>query len=177
MADGRVEEAEAEFRVLLTRNAQNRTWQQAGSFLLGFERYALAREFLQKAAAGNPAANLDLATAIFFLEGPAKALSVLDQVPDSSGLAIICCLKAKILDAAGQAEESEKVLEQALQLSISHPQLAKEAALLLVRHGQKELALDFLTKAAGSDPDLCYALHRAGPDGQEQSSGKGAEGD
>ena len=64
LAEGRVEESEVEFRVLLTRNAPNRTWEQAGSFVLGFERYALARVFLQRAASANPAANLDLLSEI-----------------------------------------------------------------------------------------------------------------
>ena len=154
LAEGRVEESEVEFRVLLTRNAPNRTWEQAGSFLLGFERYALARVFLQRAASANPAANLDLATAIFFLDGPGKALMVLDQLPGQQRSGDYLLLKAKILDAAGQAAESEKVLEQGMQLSFSHPQLAREAALLLVRHNRKELALDLLTSAAGNNPDL-----------------------
>ena len=154
LAEGRVDEAEVEFRVLLKRNAQSRTWQRAGSFLVGFERYQLAREFLERAAAANPAANLDLATDLFFLEGPAKALSVLEQVPGKERSGDYLLLKAKVLDAAGQAAEAEKVLEQGLQLSISRPQIAREAALLLVRHGRKELALEFLAKAAGSNPDL-----------------------
>jgi tetratricopeptide (TPR) repeat protein len=154
LAAGRVEEAENEFRVLLTRNAETRTWQQAGSYLLGFERYQLAREFLERAAAADPAANLDLATATFYLEGPAKALSILEQVPVQQRSGDYLLLKAKILDAAGQAAESEKVLEQGLQLAVSRPQIAREAALLLVRHGRKELALEFLAKAAGDNPDL-----------------------
>ncbi len=154
LAAGRIEEAEAEFRVLLTRNAQSRTWQQAGGYLLGFERYQLAREFLKRAAAEDPAANLDLAVATFYLEGPAKALSVLEQVPVQQRSGDYLLLKAKILDAGGQPGESETVLEQGLQLAISRPQIAREAALLLVRHGRKELALTFLAKAAGDNPDL-----------------------
>jgi len=54
----------------------------------------------------------------------------------------------------GQEVESERVLEDGLQLSISHPQLARETALLLVRHNQKDLAIRFLAKAAGDNPDL-----------------------
>ena len=154
LAEGRVDEAEAEFRVLLTRNAESRTWQQAGSFLLSFERYPLARDFLERAAPGNPAANLDLAIAVFFLEGPAKALSILEQVPGQQRSGDYLLLKAKILDAAGQGGESENVLEQGLALPISRPQIAREAALLLVRHDRKELALEFLAKTAGSDPNL-----------------------
>ena len=154
LAEGRVDEAEAEFRVLLTRNAESRTWQQAGSFLLSFERYPLARDFLERAAPGNPAANLDLATAVFFLEGPAEALNILEQVPGQQRSGDYLLLKAKILDAAGQPGESENVLEQGLELPISRPQIAREAALLLVRHDRKELALEFLAKTAGSDPNL-----------------------
>jgi tetratricopeptide (TPR) repeat protein len=157
LTEGRVEEATAEFRVLLTRNAEDRIWQAAGSFLLGFEQYSLAREFLQRAVVGKPAANLDLAIAIFFLEGPAPALRTLEQVPDREKAGDYFLLKAKILDAAGQGDEAEKVLERGLELSISRPQLARQAALLLVRHNRKQLALDLLAKADRANPDLLLA--------------------
>jgi tetratricopeptide (TPR) repeat protein len=154
LAEGRVEEAEVEFRTLLTRNAENRIWQEAGRFLVSFERYQLAREFLERAAAGNPAANLDLATALFYSDGPAKALGVLERVPTEQQSGDYFLLKGKILDAAGHWGEAEKVLKQGLQLSTSNARIAREAALLLVRHDRKELALEFLTKAAGNNPDL-----------------------
>ena len=154
LTEGRVEEAEAEFRMLLTRNAENRIWQQAGRFLVSFERYQLAREFLERAAAANPSANLDLATAMFHSEGTAKALAVLERVPAEQQSGDYYLLKGKILDAAGHWEEAEKVLQQGLQLSISNPQIAREAALILVRHDRKEVALEFLAKAAGNNPEL-----------------------
>lgn len=154
LTEGRVEEASAEFRVLLTRNAENRIWQEAGSFLLGFEQYPLAREFLQRAVTGRPAANLDLAIALFFLEGPGAALRTLEQVPDKEQAGDYLLLKARILDAAGQGDEAEKVLQRGLQLSVSRPQLAQQAALLLVRHDRKQQALDLLAKADRANPDL-----------------------
>ncbi len=154
LADGQVEDAVAEFRVLLTRNADNGTWQQAGSFLLSFEQYALAREFLERAVGGNPAANLDLAAAVFFLDGPAKALTTLDGVPAAQRSGDYLLLKAKILDAAGQGSEAEKILRQGMSLSISRPQIAREAALLLVRDDHKEQALQVLARSASGDPDL-----------------------
>ena len=154
LTEGQVQDASIEFRALLTQNAENRTWQQAGSFLLSFEQYQLAREFLQRAADGNPAANLDLAIALFHLEGPEKALSTLECVPEPQRSGDYLLVKAKILDAAGRGGEAEKVLEQGLQQTISRPQLAKEAVLLLVRHNRKQAALDFLSKEAGSNPDL-----------------------
>jgi tetratricopeptide (TPR) repeat protein len=154
LTEGRVEEATLEFRALLTRNAESRIWQQAGSFLVGFEQYQLAREFLVRAAVETPVANLDLAIALFFLEGPSAALHTLEQVPEKERSGDYLLLKAEILDAAGQGSEAEKVLEQGRQLSISRPQIARQAALLLVRHDRKEMALDLVSKAAGNDPDL-----------------------
>ena len=54
LTEGSVEEATLEFRALLTRNAESRIWQQAGSFLLSFEQYQLALEFLLRAKAEVP---------------------------------------------------------------------------------------------------------------------------
>ncbi len=154
LADGRVDEATVEFRLLLTRNAENRVWQEAGDFLLGFEQYPLAREFLERAAAARPAANLGLAVAVFSIEGPAAALKVLDRVPEAERTGDYLLLKAKILDAAGETDESEKVLDQGLRFSVSQPRIAQQAALLLLRHNRRDAALDLLTRAAGTDQDL-----------------------
>ena len=146
---GRTQEAEREFRILLTRNADARIYQQAGRFLLTFERYQLAREFLERAGA-----TLDLAIAIFFLEGPANALAILDRAPNQQNSGEYWVLKAKILDAAGKSAESEQALEQALHQPISHAQFAQQAALLLVQHNRNEQAIEFLAKAAHGDADL-----------------------
>src|SRR5262249_54011470 len=83
---------------LLTRNAENRTWLEAGRFLLGFDQYRLAREFLERAAAANLAANLDLAIAVLFAEGPVKALDALERLPEKDRSGDYFLLKAQILD-------------------------------------------------------------------------------
>jgi tetratricopeptide (TPR) repeat protein len=54
LADQQKEEALREFRLLLGRNANGQVWEEAGSVLLSSKEYALAREFLQRAAAGLP---------------------------------------------------------------------------------------------------------------------------
>jgi tetratricopeptide (TPR) repeat protein len=154
LTEGRREEAMAEFRVLLTRNAENRTWQQAGTFLLSFEQYSVAREFLERATATDPAANLDLTAAIFFTDGPEKALRTLENLPEAQRSGDYFLLKARLLDAAGRAAEAEALLDQGLRLSISRPRLVKDAVLLLVRHDRNRQALELLDKAAGKDPDL-----------------------
>ncbi len=122
--------------------------------MLHFEQYPLAREFLQRAAAGKSANNLDLAIALFFAEGPEKALNALEQAPESERSGDYLLLKASLLDAAGRRAEAEKILERGLPLSISRPQIAQQAALLMVRNDRKDRALEFLEKAAGANPEL-----------------------
>ena len=91
LTEGSVEQAKSEFRTLLTLNAESRIWHQAGSLLLGFEQYAVAKEFLLRATVQTPAANLDLAVAIFFLEGSATALSTLERVPETGTVRRTTC--------------------------------------------------------------------------------------
>ena len=107
-----------------------------------------------RAATEIPAANLDLAIALLFLEGPPAALKTLEQVPEKERSGDYLLLKAEILDGAGQGAEAEKVLEQGCSFPISRPQIARRAALLLVRHDRNDLALDLVSRAAGNNPDL-----------------------
>ena len=148
-ADGRPEEAAAEFRELLTRNPDDRIWEQAGAALVRAEQYELAREFLRKAAPGRPAVRLDLAIALFFTEGPKQALEVIEKAPE--GDRDVLLMKARILDAAGQDVES--VLKEGLGQSMPRPQVAQQTVLLLLRHDRKSEALAFLDKAVRRYPD------------------------
>lgn len=153
-ADGRVQEGSTEFGVLLASNAGPQLWHQAGTFLLGVEQYRLAREFLERASAGEAAANLDLAMAVFHDAGAAEALQILERVPAGDRSGDYYLLKARILDAAGRSAESEQVLELGLPLVASRPQISRDAALLLVRHNRTPAAIDLLNRTAGSSPDL-----------------------
>ena len=74
LADGRKEEALQEFRVLLKLNSSGKVREDAGSVLLSSGDYELAREFLQLAVEEKPSARLGLATALFYVDGPPKAL-------------------------------------------------------------------------------------------------------
>jgi Flp pilus assembly protein TadD len=156
LADGSWEEASAEFRELLTRNADSRIWEQAGAALVRAERYKLASEFLQRAAPERPAARLDLAIALFFTEGPKQALQAIEKAPE--GDQDVLLMKARILDAAGLAGEAEKALEEGLRRAMPRPQVAQQTALLLLRHNRKGEALDFLGKAIKSHPDNAALL-------------------
>jgi tetratricopeptide (TPR) repeat protein len=153
LAEGRIEEAAATFRELLALNPGSAISHRAGTTLLRFEQYALARDFLQRAATEMPAARLDLAMALFFTDGPERALKVLEQVPEGQEAGDYLLMKATILDAAGQIAEAERVLERSLDRSISRPRLAQEAALLLVRHNHPAKALELIGRALKAAPD------------------------
>ena len=148
LADGRTDEAAAEFRELLTLNADSRIWERAGQSLLAAGQYALARDFLQRAAAP-----LDLAIALFFTDGPQAALQAIAKVPAGEQAGDYLLMKARILDAAGQGAEAADALREGLRLSPSRPEVARQTALLLLRHGQKTEALELLGRAATSSPE------------------------
>jgi tetratricopeptide (TPR) repeat protein len=151
LVDGQSEEAAGEFRTLLTMNADSRIWAEGGAALVGAEQYALALEFLERASAETPAARLDLAIALFFTDGPKRALQVIDTVPEGEQAGDYLLMKARILDAAGQSAEAENVLQEGLRRSISRPHVAQQAALLLLQHHRPAEAQNILGLALQSN--------------------------
>jgi Flp pilus assembly protein TadD len=152
LAEGRAEEAAAVFRELLAANPPSALLHEAGTTLLRFEQYALAHEFLERAAQETPAARLDLAICLYFTAGPQTALKALEQVPDGEDTGDYLLLKADLLDAAGHIAEADRVLDESLHHSISRPRLVEEAALLLIRHQQNGKALDLVERVLKSMP-------------------------
>jgi len=138
---------------LLALNPPGAILQKAGSALLAHEQYPLAGEMLERAASEIPSARLDLAIAIFYSQGPEPALKVLEKVPDRVDRGDYLLMKARILDAAGQAPEADRAIEEGLRYAISRPRLAEESALLLVGHNQAAKALDLIGAAMQSTPD------------------------
>jgi tetratricopeptide (TPR) repeat protein len=141
-ADGRLDDAIAEFRRLLSFSADASIWEQAGRALLQAEQYELARVFLERAGA-----RLDLAIAVLQTDGPAPALRVLDELPESDRDGDFLLLKARILDAAGRLEEAGKLLTESLGRASVRPEVVPQAALLLARRRRGEEALDLLARA------------------------------
>jgi tetratricopeptide (TPR) repeat protein len=153
LTDGRVDEAAGEFGALLAMHAENRIWAEAGASLVRCEQYELGRQFLERAAAETGAARLDLAVAMFFTAGPTQALQVIEKVPEGEQAGDYLLMKARILDAAGQGAEAEKVLREGLRHATFQPQVAQQAALLLLRHNRQAEALDVVRRAIKSSPD------------------------
>lgn len=153
LADGRVEDALREFRGLLTKNLDSETREKAGRSLLAAEQYELAREFLEPAAAERASARLDLALAVFHTAGPEPALQTLEETRETDQTGDYFLVKARILDAAGRAEEAGRVLQQGLRATTTRPEVARQAAILLVRHDRNAEALDLLGRAMESAPE------------------------
>lgn len=153
LADNQKEEALREFRVLLGRNASGETWEEAGTLLLRSGEYVLAREFLQQAAAVRPSARLDLAIAVFHVDGPEQALVFLEKLPAAELTGDSLLLKADILHAAGRKAEAEETLNQGLEQVSSQPRVVERAVLLLVRLDRKEDGLHLLEEATRTNPE------------------------
>jgi len=153
LADGKNEEGVREYRVLLGLNAGAKVWEQAGSFLLGAREYALAREFLQRAAPERPSARLDLAVAVFYTDGPEPALQLLEAIPKEETTGDVLLLKANVLDAAGKASEAERTLDEGLRQLSVNPRMVQQATILLLRRNRKADALVLLDKAIRANPE------------------------
>ena len=153
LADNQKEEALQEFRVLLGRNASGESWEEAGALLLRSGEYALAREFLQRAAAARPSARLHLAITLFHADGPEQALVYLEKLPAAELTGDALLLKADILHAVGRKAQAEETLNQGLEQVSSQPEVVQRAVLLLVRLDRKEDALHLLEEAIRTNPE------------------------
>jgi tetratricopeptide (TPR) repeat protein len=140
LTEGRTDEAITTFRELLAANPGPEASREAGTTLLRFDQYSLAKDFLER----DPNARLDLAIALFFTEGKDAALKALEQIPGGRDTGDAQLLKAVILDNPEAISTRQ---------AISRPRLAEQAALLLVHHKQGEKALELLRQALQSTPD------------------------
>jgi tetratricopeptide (TPR) repeat protein len=154
LAEGNQEDANHELHELLRLNAPADLCRRAGAALVEAGQYALAREFLERAAASLPAARLDLAIAVFFTTGAPQALEALGPSPEGDLAGDYLLLKARLLDAAGQTAAAQQALDQGLRLSVSRPQVAEQAALLLLRSRREQEALDLLARALRASPGV-----------------------
>jgi tetratricopeptide (TPR) repeat protein len=160
LAQGRIEEAAAEFSRLLGLNPPPATCHQAGTALLEAEQYDLARQFLERAVGERPGARLDLAVALFFSRGFKEALDAIGEPPPGQPAGDYLLMKARILDAAGRPEEAQRALRDGLTRPVSRVQILGQAAMMLVAHHHPAEALQVLDRAIGQapgNPDLLLA--------------------
>lgn len=152
LADGRTDEALAEFRHLLELNAGAQIWEDAGRVLLSAGHHQLARQMLERAVGERPSARLNLATALFYTEGPEAALECLRQIPAEEADGDALLLEAGILEAAGHRAEAVRRLEEGLKRTATQLAVVERAAALLVRFERHQDALELIEKAIASSP-------------------------
>ena len=153
LADGKAGEAGVVFRELLALNPPGTILEKAGSALLAHEQYASGGRDARTRRLRDTVGAVGPGHGSFYSEGPKAALEILEKVPEGVDRGDYLLMKAKILDAAGQAAEAERTIEEGLGYAISRPRLAEESALLLVGHGQAAKALELIGAAMQSTPD------------------------
>src|SRR5207253_640741 len=105
LEEGQMEQAATAAHAIANLKTGAAVTADAGRALLEARQFALARELLDKAAAADPSAGLelDLAIAVFQTSGPAEGLRQLEKVPPSRRSAGYHLARAQMLDASGKA--------------------------------------------------------------------------
>lgn len=147
LADGREAEAEKEFRLLLTLNADAQTFAQAGRTLLEAGRFELALPFLEQSGA-----TLERAIAIFNTAGAEAALAALARVPEDQRSGEFMLMKARILDSLGRTQEAAQLLTATAAWKTASPQIGEQAAELLVKHNRYRDAAQLLSQTVAAAP-------------------------
>jgi tetratricopeptide (TPR) repeat protein len=122
-----------------------------GRILLDFDQFDLARPFLEQAMTAEPSASsvrIDLATALFHLEGPQAALSKLDGTPTENWTGDFYLLQAQILDSLGKTQEAADALNRGIRAAPTQPVLYMQAAGFLLKNKLYHEALDLLEQAS-----------------------------
>ncbi|HUS05023.1 MAG TPA: tetratricopeptide repeat protein [Bryobacteraceae bacterium] len=161
LAEGELNAAVHEFRELLSGRADPALLRKAGAALMAAGKYAPAKELLERAAQEDEQARIDLAWAVFSMDGMPTALEMLKRVPAASRGADYLLMRARILDAVGQTPEAAGILQKGLQQHPSHTEFARQASFLLLRQGQAGQAIELLNRAiqkSPGDPDLLLRL-------------------
>ena len=155
LAEGKTDEGLGIFLEL--RNVQDPSLlASSGRILLEFERYELARPFLESAITAAPAmsaARLDLAIALFHLQSPDTALSELDKTPAEDRKGDYYLLRAEILDSLGKIDEAANALNRGIQAAPTRPSLYYQATGFLLKHKLYHEALALLEQVARVLPD------------------------
>jgi tetratricopeptide (TPR) repeat protein len=147
LADGQTAEAAAAYRDLMTRNADRGIWLRAGAALVQAGDYHLAQEFFERAGA-----RLDLAICLFFTAGPRQALETLDKATEEERTGDYFLMRARILDAAGEPDAADEALQEGLRRASLRPDVAEQAAFLLLRRNRAAEALAVIERSSQANP-------------------------
>lgn len=159
LAQGKTAEGLDVFRELRSAASDPETLAACGSILIEFEQYELARQFLERAPA-TPSSRLDLAIALFRLEGAAVALPELRKTPAAERKGDYYLLEAELLDSLGRIQEAADSLNRGIRAAPARADLYFQASGFLLKHKLYHEALALLERACGILPDA-RELHLA----------------
>jgi tetratricopeptide (TPR) repeat protein len=154
LEEGHVDQAAVAARAIEKLKPGAAVLADAGRALLEARQYAPARALLEKAAAADPSAGLelDLAVAVFETSGAADGLRQLDRVSQAHRGAAYELARARMLDASGKPDEAIAAMNRAIEGTPKDPDLYWQASVLLHRNGSDKEALTILEKAEQSLP-------------------------
>ncbi len=154
LEEGQTAQAAAAARTIANLKTSAAMMADAGRALLEARQYAPARELLERAAAADPSAGveLDLAIAVFETTGPADGLRQLQNVPSAHRAAGYYFARARMLDASGKSEDAIAAMKRAIETSPKDPELYWQASVLLHRSDRDKDALELLSRAEQSMP-------------------------
>ena len=157
MADSQIEGAVQCAHQILALNPPPGALAKVGHILAGADQFALAKQFLDKAAeSGAPSFDLllDRAIAASHAVSAEAGLNLLNEVPEAERSGDYYLARAQMLDAAGQFEPAVNALNQALRSAPRRPELYREAAFFLLKHNRTREASALLEEGARLLPDV-----------------------
>jgi tetratricopeptide (TPR) repeat protein len=154
LEEGRMDQAAAAARAIANLKPNAAVTADAGRALLEARQYAPARELLEKAAAADPSAGLelDVAIAVFQTSGAVAGLRQLERVPPARRGADYYFARARMLDASDKPEGAIAAIHRAIEASPKDPDLYWQASVLLQRNGRGKDALPLLSDAERAMP-------------------------
>ena len=159
LAAGRVEQARQTFKALLSLKLDARTALSAGKSLLSAGQPELALPFFERATDQDPSARLGTALARAQMMQPAAGLVVLENVAENARTPEYQLIRGLLLAGASRRDEAVQALELGFEAGTERPELALEAARLLVVFGHEPQALRLLERVAlpGAEVQLARA--------------------
>ena len=149
LEENQMDQAAATAKIIAGLHAGPAVLADAGRALLEARQYSAAKELLDKAAAADPSAglDLDLSVAAFHTVGPVEGLRQMNRVAAARRNADYYSARAQMLDALEKGGEAIAAMEQAIQVSPKRPDLYWQAAVLLSRNHRSGEALELLDRA------------------------------
>ncbi len=157
IGDSRLQQAVQCASQILALNPPAGTLATVGHLLTGADQFALAKQFLDLAAASStPSADLllDQAIATSHAVGIEAGLILLDKVPDAERNGDYYLARAEMLDASGKFEPAVAALNQALRSAPKRTGLYREAAFFLLKHNRTKEASALLDEGVRLLPNV-----------------------